>query len=130
MGRVVAGVDAGETTVDALMIHGLNIAFHSLPHPDRTNGWAMGVTTLVYTTAYTATFLSNHEAADMDEGFLHPALMSGLAFLGLLEVSRPLTPLQTGLFNPAVTLVLWLTLRAPVLDVFFSTVSDWSVREE
>ncbi len=84
---------------------------------------------LVLATAFLATFVANTDA-EYDEGFLHPALMVGLAFTGLVAAAggggggaNTNTALQTGLFNPAVTLVLWAISRAPAGVVLLGTVS-------
>jgi len=85
---------------------------------------------LVLATAFLATFVANTDA-EYDEGFLHPALMVGLAFTGLVAAAggggggaNTNTALQTGLFNPAVTLVLWAISRAPTGVVLLGTVSS------
>lgn len=79
---------------------------------------------LVLSTAFLATFVANTDA-EYDEGFLHPALMVGLTFTGLLAAvagNGAGTILQTGLFNPAVTLVLWTISRASTGVVLLGTV--------
>ncbi|EWM25387.1 Aquaporin [Nannochloropsis gaditana] len=70
---------------------------------------------LVFTTAYLAVFVANTDA-EYDEGFLHPALMVGLTLTGLLGAlaGRDGDVLLTGLYNPAVTLVVWAVARASV----------------
>lgn len=86
---------------------------------------------LVLSTAYLATFVANTDA-EYDEGFLHPAMMVGLTYAGLLAAmvagnnsnndASGGTILQTGLFNPAVTLVLWSISRASTGVVLLGTV--------
>lgn len=83
---------------------------------------------LVLATAFLATFVANTDA-EYDEGFLHPALMVGVAFTGLLAAvggSGAGTVMGTGLFNPAVTLVLWSISRASTGVVLLGTVG-WVV---
>lgn len=77
---------------------------------------------LLFSTAFLTTFVSNTDA-EYDEGFLHPALMVGLTFTGLVvAISNDSSVIQTGLFNPAVTLVLWTISRASGLVVVLGTV--------
>jgi len=69
-----------------------------------------------FTTAYLCVFVANTDA-EYDEGFLHPALMVGLTMTGLLGAlacNSDADVLETGLFNPAVTLVLWTVSRAKI----------------
>ena len=71
---------------------------------------------LAFTTAYLCVFVANTDA-EYDEGFLHPALMVGLTMTGLLGAmacNSDADVLETGLFNPAVTLVLWTVSRAKI----------------
>ena len=78
---------------------------------------------LTFATAYLSVFVANTDA-EYDEGFLHPALMVGLTFSGLLGAlasNSDADVLQTGLFNPAVTLVLWTVSRASAGTVLLGT---------
>lgn len=80
---------------------------------------------LVLSTVFLTAFVANTDA-EYDEGFLHPALMVGVTFTGLLAAGggggAGGTVMGTGLFNPAVTLVLWSISRASTGVVLLGTV--------
>lgn len=97
--------------IGVLLLVSLPISRQALPPLDEqlTVSLMDFILVFLYSATWGIIFMSATEA-EFDEGFLHPPLLAALSLTGLVQAYSS-DPVPSALYNPAITLVLGLTLR-------------------